>query len=157
MMDTVDDDLDYFEVMAVADLPPSEPNRADCLGVSITPRLQILGFTVRQPCCWYHERDWSAISEAAVAILGQASKSGIVRAKDVYKFAQDGIRASGLQGQDRHALYELLCPGIALMVGPSGKGYTNGQHRGQAMKDLNVKRTVVLRWPPMTGEESPCS
>lgn len=145
MTDGIDDDLDFFEVMAVADLPLSEPYQVDCMGAAFTPQIP--------SCCWYHERDWTAISEAAVAILGQANEAGISRAVDVYKYAQGKIRESPLRPLDRHALSELLCPGIALIVGSSCEEYTNGQHRGQAMKDLGVKRTVVLRWPPLDDEE----
>ena len=154
MTDGIDDGLDFFEVMAVADLPLSEPYQVSCMGAHFKPRRTILGFRVGRPCCWYHGRDWTAVCEAAIGVLGQATEAGIVKAADVYKYAREHVRASGLGVQDRRALDELLCPGIALMVGPSGEHYTNGQHRGQAMKDLGVERTVVLRWPPLDDEET---
>jgi hypothetical protein len=135
-------DLDYFDVMAVVDLPPAKPFRADCMGEHFRPRARF-----RRKCCWYHTRDWRAISEAAIRLVEEAHHAGVVPAQRVYEVVRDKTLSSRLRLQDRRALYELLSPSEAIMVGPSATAYTNGQHRGQAMKDLGIRRTIVLRWP----------
>lgn len=131
----------YYEIMTVADLPPSKPFRADCMGVNYRGRpRRFLG--LGKPCCWYHDQSWAAISETAISLIEEAGRAGIVEAMKVFRYAEKRV---GVAGRDAHAVYELLCPAVALLIGPSGY-YTNGQHRGQAMKDLGVRRTIALRW-----------
>ena len=144
----------YFEVWAVADLPPTKPFRVTCMGADYRPRLTLTG---RQRCCWYHARNWAAINKRAVRLVEEAHRLGASNAEQVRKFVDAQVgQPGGLFGgraEDHDALLTLFNAHRALLIGPSNNGFTNGQHRAQAMTDQRVKRTVVLRWTYPTDSE----
>jgi hypothetical protein len=139
-------ETEYFEVMAVRDLPPSEPFRADCMGENFVERRARPRLPFRKPCCDYHARDWAAISSESIRLLQEAQARGLRYACETYDFVRSQLKRLPLEKLDRNEVMFLFSPAIAIQIGPSGTAYTNGQHRGQAMRDLGVERTVVMRW-----------
>ncbi|WP_043665134.1 hypothetical protein [Streptomyces xylophagus] len=138
-------DVEHFAIMQVCSLPETRPFRTDCMGVNYRPRAED-----DSPCCWYHAQDWNTLSELAIGLLKRAWNTGLVAQASIYQFAYKELFDSDLERW--WLVVELFSPSsirVCTLVHPyDGRReaiYGNGQHRVQAMKDLRVERTVVLR------------
>ncbi|GAA3087006.1 hypothetical protein GCM10020000_87170 [Streptomyces olivoverticillatus] len=98
--------------------------------------------SVRSGCCWYHRQDWNSVTERAVQLVEDAHRQAI-SGHDLLPHALDKAQRDGISHADFDALYTLLSPPLAITA---STGYTNGQHRVQAMRDMKVERTVTVRW-----------
>ncbi|MFI0020305.1 hypothetical protein [Streptomyces griseus] len=134
-----------YKVVAVADLPEPAPFRESCMGAtqSILDRVRR-----RTSCCWYHQQNWSRVSELAVELVESARGAG----KTDREISDQRLTLAselGVGPADRPALDSLLSPavGIVARLGANAS-YTNGNHRARAMKDAGVVRTVVTTWLP---------
>ncbi|MDX3186606.1 hypothetical protein ABT248_31620 [Streptomyces sp. NPDC000971] len=138
-----------YVVMDVADLPEPTPFREACM----TPLRRILNRLLRRTsCCWYHQQDWSKVSELGIQLIEHARNDG----KTDHEISEQFIamaRELGTSNKDLMALKSLLEPSVAIAphLGENAT-YTNGNHRARAMKDADVTRTVVATWlPPHAG------
>ncbi|MEU9530474.1 hypothetical protein AB0D58_34600 [Streptomyces sp. NPDC048210] len=134
-----------YVVMDVADLPEPTPFREACM----TPLRRILNCLLRRTsCCWYHQQDWSKVSELGIQLIEQARTAG----KTDHEISEQFMamaRELGTSNEDLIALKSLLEPSVAIMphLGDNAT-YTNGNHRARAMKDAGVTRTIVATWRP---------
>ncbi|MFD9931420.1 hypothetical protein ACFWZK_35460 [[Kitasatospora] papulosa] len=106
----------------------------------------------RTSCCWYHQQDWSNVSELAIQLIETARADGKTEHEISGQFMTKA-RELGTSNQDLMALKSLLEPGVAIVphLGENAT-HTNGNHRARAMKDAGVTRTVVATWlPPSTS------
>ncbi|GLF98028.1 hypothetical protein [Streptomyces yaizuensis] len=94
-------------------------------------------------CCWYHGGGWRAVSVMALDVLRRARAQG-VEAEDMQESAVAHAAAAGATGWETEALAGLFSVADAIQPDSEG-GYINGQHRGQALLEAGVRRTVVLR------------
>ncbi|MFE0461234.1 hypothetical protein ACFW1A_18505 [Kitasatospora sp. NPDC058965] len=138
-----------FEVMSVWRLSKPHPFRVrECMpdGTPWWRRWLRQAVPVRgaRDCCWYHGGDWHEASRLAIEILTQALRQDIP-AEDMVGFADTYALKAGTGQWIREALESLF--NVATAVQPSSAGgYTNGQHRSEAMIAAGVRRTVVLRY-----------
>ena len=84
--------------------------------------------------CWYHQADWAAIADESIRILQTA---GTMQPVGRYAAA---ARESGLTGDDRRWLISLFDDPIVA----DEAGYTNGQHRGCALRFSGASRAAVV-------------
>ncbi|WP_446046438.1 hypothetical protein [Streptomyces olivaceus] len=137
-----------FEEFAVVRLGRPRPFREpDCMPAGVPwwrRRLrQVLPRRGAQPCCWYHGGDWHMVSAMAIEVLRRARAQG-VEADDMEEFGVVHAAAVGATGWESEALASLFSTADAIQPDSEG-GYVNGQHRGQALLEAGVRRTVVLR------------
>jgi len=88
--------------------------------------------------CWPHLGDWRIIAESSVEIL---DRLGPCDPKEYVKAA----KRLGLRHKDEGWLISLFSDPVII----GGDGYTNGQHRGCALRFSGAKRAVV-----QIGDES---
>ena len=151
-----------FEVVAVADLAVPRPFREPgCMpSRRPAPAAGALRWRRRAPaatrapgpavdgsCCWYHGGDWRLVCALAVELVAEGKRDGVPAAQ-LAQLADARARELGLTRWQHQALLSLVSVPVA--VSATAAGYTNGQHRVQAMRDAGVTSTVTLRypWPP---------
>ena len=93
--------------------------------------------------CTYHQANWKAIAGASVRIL---ENLGPREPKD-YLAAAERIR---LRRRDRPWLFSLFRDPIIIV----SSSYTNGQHRGCALRFSGAERAVVVTGTESLGEEN---
>ncbi|MFI0742487.1 hypothetical protein ACH4PU_31085 [Streptomyces sp. NPDC021100] len=131
-----------YEVKHVTDLPLPVPFREPgCMPSNGRPPKDASP-SAPTDCCWYHQQNWHAVCEQAIRLVEDAQRHAVTGC-GILPYALDQARREGTSPNDAHALYTLLSPHLAITA---GTGYTNGQHRVQAMRDLKVERTVTVRW-----------
>jgi hypothetical protein len=109
----------------------------------------------RADCCRYHRVNWHAVSEAAIRIALQAQASGTRP-----EAAAGAITPAscGLAGDDLEALGDLLTPEIGIEIDdddPHDQHVYEGRHRITAMRDVGVRRTVILRSELIEAADDP--
>ncbi|MDQ6884217.1 MAG: hypothetical protein M3077_08295 [Candidatus Dormibacteraeota bacterium] len=85
--------------------------------------------------CGYHQGNWAAVADASAAIV--ASVDG--RDPAAYLAAAEAVR---LPNRDKIWLLSLFYDPIVLST--DGEGYTNGQHRGCALRFSGAERAAVV-------------
>lgn len=158
---------------ALVDLPPTSCFRHDCLKVvgQGPMRRRLRRLTVRSCGCWYHGGSWAQATTIAFRALRSAhlaaaslpgSPDPVVDAMVVFEQVQEhaygGVKALSI-GRDpwvREAALSILKFPIKVSVSdhatltslgtrPNGEwSFTNGQHRVQAMRDQEVRRTPII-------------
>jgi hypothetical protein len=93
--------------------------------------------------CRFHKADWKAIADESVRIL---DRLGAAEPDD---YASEASR-SRLSKRDRHWLYSLFRDPIFI----GGGSYTNGQHRGCALRFSGAEHAAVVTGDESLGEES---
>ncbi|MFG2304527.1 hypothetical protein [Actinacidiphila glaucinigra] len=144
-----------FEVMAVRRLARPRPFREpDCMpsGIRWWRRWARQARPRRgsRTCCWYHGGDWHQVNAMALEVLAHA-RAASVSADSMENLALEHAATAGADRWQTQALATLF--NTAHAIDADSRGYTNGQHRAQAMLDAGVRHTVVLSivWP----DESP--
>ncbi|MFE6041087.1 hypothetical protein [Streptomyces sp. NPDC056452] len=98
--------MQYEEVMDIADLPEPAPFRAACM----TPLRRILNRIRRRTnCCWYHQQDWSRVSELAIHLLEKA-RSDVKTEREISDQFTTMAEGLGVSNQDLKALRSMLEP-----------------------------------------------
>lgn len=92
--------------------------------------------------CPYHDADWKAIADVSVRIIETLGR----RDPDDYASA---ARDAPLRGRDRGWLVSLFSDPIYI----GGGAYTNGQHRGCALRFSGAKRAAIATDDEILGEE----
>lgn len=141
MTDDTYDDSYTWVVMAVSDLPQTEPFRVECMNGSQS---------VTQPssgCCWYHGGDWRKVNAVAMRLLGAAQAAGV--APDATGgYVRAAAAAEGLGGWDDEALRSLFVSAWAIQITEKPVDgiprFVSGQHRVHAMRDVGATHTIVL-------------
>ncbi|WP_430786981.1 hypothetical protein [Actinoplanes sp. G11-F43] len=146
-----------FEVAAVIGLPrPDLDGEPACMpaGTPWWRRLvrQVAPSRAQRGCCWYHDVDWRAASQAAITALAAAHARRLEPDPD--EDPQDALldaAVTALEEQDLDAA-TVEAAGTLFFdpIQPESPGgavpYINGRHRAQAMLDSGVRRTVIGRW-----------
>jgi hypothetical protein len=144
-----------FGVVEVADLPPPhnpsscehsdryedirEQVRADGVDDELTAGVRFLDTITPEDCvrCRYHDGDWATIANESVRIVEELG----VCDQDKYL---EAAAQSELEGDDRSWLESLFFDPVDI----AGGSYTNGQHRGCALRFSGASRAAVV-----TGDE----
>jgi len=92
--------------------------------------------------CPFHNADWRAIADASVRIIETLGR----RDTDEYASAASDVR---LRRSDREWLVSLFSDPIFI----GGGAYTNGQHRGCALRFSGAKRAAIATDDEILGEE----
>ncbi|WP_217179857.1 hypothetical protein [Streptomyces sp. AC495_CC817] len=139
------EEIPVYEITPVADLPRPRPFREPhCMPAPDSWRRLLFWRThPARPasCCWYHQQDWTRLSETAITLIEDAHRDGVTGC-DIAPYALAKAQAAG-PVTDNHALHTLLAPSLAICA---ASAFTNGQHRVQAMRDQGVIRTITVRW-----------
>ncbi|MFF0205916.1 hypothetical protein [Streptomyces sp. NPDC005017] len=139
------EEVPVYEITPLATLPQSRPfQQPSCMpGPRSWQRMLFWRTHPARPttCCWYHQQDWTRVSEAAVALLEDAHRDGVT-GDGIAPYALDKAQAAGLSDADIDALRTLFAPALGICA---TWAFTNGQHRVQAMRDQGVSRTVTIR------------
>jgi len=96
-------------------------------------------------CCWHHGINWHLVSETAIGIALQAQADG-TPPEDILDAVD--LAACGLDGDDQDGLISLLSAGGGIELDDGDPGDVTiyeGRHRITAMRDVGVRRTVILR------------
>lgn len=150
-----------FVVTPVASLPPDEPFRADdCMPPVRFRRWRHLLARLRpapapKTCCWYHGGEWRTANATALRLL--ATTPMISTDPDDRQFELvEAAAAEGITGWQMHAVESLFLDPIRLLHDEDeGKTwYDNGQHRGRAMRDAGVARTITAVDEPVEPGQS---
>lgn len=148
----------WFAVTPVVELPVSQPFRVNgCMPPRRDSRwryavARLLPAPTPSGCCWYHGGDWRAANAVALRLLATTP----VTSTDHHAHTQqlgDAIAAEGISGWQRDAVYSLFDDPIILAHDEDDDRtwYVNGQHRGRAMRDAGVARTITLAEEPLAG------
>ncbi|WP_216586390.1 hypothetical protein [Streptomyces brasiliscabiei] len=153
------EEIPVYEITPLAALPQPRPFRQpSCMpGTRSWRRLLFWRTHPARPalCCWYHQQDWTRLADTATALFEAAQNDGVT-GPDIASYVLDKAQAAGLSGGDVDALHTLFSPALGICA---TSGFTNGQHRVQAMRDQGVSRTVTVRWhtpEPPPSESEPC-
>ncbi|MEU7480581.1 hypothetical protein AB0A63_31700 [Lentzea sp. NPDC042327] len=139
-----------FVITPVTSLPPDKPFRAEkCMPPVRLRRWRHLLARLRpapapSTCCWYHRGDWRAANATALRLL--ATTPAISTDPDEWQFElAEAAHAEGLTGWQLEAVQSLFLAPIVLQhdENEGATWYDNGQHRGRAMRDAGVARTVT--------------
>ncbi|MET7901047.1 hypothetical protein ABZS86_06050 [Streptomyces sp. NPDC005355] len=140
------EEVPVYEITPLAALPQPRPFRQpDCMPGTESWRRMLFWRTHPArptPCCWYHQQDWTRLSDTAIALVEDAHRDGLT-GHDIAPRALDKAKAAGLSASDIYALHTLFSPALGICATSS---FTNGQHRVQAMRDQGVSSTVTVSW-----------
>lgn len=139
-----------FVVAPDASLPPDEPFRVDGCMPPVRLRwwrhllAQLLPAQAPASCCWYHRGDWRAANATAVRLLATTPETSADPDDRQFELAE-AAAAEGISGWQLQAVQSLFLDPIRLLHDEDeGKTwYDNGQHRGRAMRDAGVARTIT--------------
>lgn len=153
---------DVFEAIPVTSLPPPH-NPSDCahadrfqhiLKAMPNTRQNFLARDLEagrrfleslQPndrkACDYHQGNWRAIADESVAII---TSLGVQDTSEPYELEAN----KRLNGRNRNWLWSLFNDPIVI----DERGYTNGQHRGCALRFSGAERAAVVVDTEETGE-----
>lgn len=92
--------------------------------------------------CPYHKGNWQAVADESVRIVSALGR----RDRDDYVA---GVKASPLSGEDKSRLYLMFTEPVVV----GGGSYTDGQHRGCALRFSGAERAGVVVDDEVTGEE----
>jgi len=92
--------------------------------------------------CRYHDADWASIADESVRIVEELGR------RDASDY-RAGARRSALPETDRAWLESLFWDPVDV----AGGGYTNGQHRGCALRFSGARRAAVVTDLEYLGEE----
>lgn len=153
---------DVFQAVPVTSLPPPH-NPSDCahadrfqqiLKTMPNTRQNVLARDLEagrlfleslQPndrkACDYHRGNWRAIADESVAII---TSLGVQDTSEPYQLEAN----KRLKGRDRNWLWSLFNDPIVI----NGRSYTNGQHRGCALRFSGAERAAVVVDTEETGQ-----
>ncbi|MFF8952334.1 hypothetical protein ACF09I_26530 [Streptomyces sp. NPDC014940] len=149
------EELPVYEVTPLAALPQPRPFRQPSCMPGARSWHRLLFWRTHParpaPCCWYHQQDWTRLSDVAIALVEDARRDGVT-GHDIAPYVLGKAKATGLSTGDINALYTLFSPALGICA---TSGFTNGQHRVQAMRDQGVNSTVTVSWhAPETSSPS---
>ena len=139
-----------FVVTPVASLPLDEPFRVDDCMPSVRLRwwrhlhARLRPAPAPSTCCWYHGGDWRTANATALRLLATTPDTSADPDDRQFELAE-AAAAVGISGWQLQAVQSLFLDPIRLLHDEDeGKTwYDNGQHRGRAMRDAGVVRTIT--------------
>jgi hypothetical protein len=140
------DEVDlWFAVANPLRFPRTRPFRTDgCMpevgpGLFTRLRRRVTPNTAARSCCWYHGGDWRVVCAAAVAVLTRIRRDGCTHPLRVLDRAATAPERELLDDWQRQAYDSLFHDPMIF----GAQQWTNGQHRGQAILDAGVTRTIT--------------
>jgi hypothetical protein len=149
-----------FEAVEVGSLPPPH-NPSNCenytrfadisqmlahAGVAdeLAAGREFLATLTAQECakCTYHQADWRAIADESTRIVGSLGRCNI----DDY---EREVESSALKEREKGWLASLFGDPVVI----EGESYTNGQHRGCALRFSGARRAAVVIGYETIGQE----
>ncbi|NJP74982.1 hypothetical protein [Streptomyces sp. C1-2] len=110
-------EIPIYEITPIADLPqPRLFREPHCMpGPNSWRRLLFWRTHPTRPtsCCWYHQQDWTRLSETVIALIKDAHRDGVTE-RDVVPYALARVRVAG-PAADSHALRTLPTPSLAIL------------------------------------------
>ncbi|KOV81770.1 hypothetical protein ADL03_27615 [Nocardia sp. NRRL S-836] len=138
-----------FIITPVANFPPGKPFRARrCMPPMRHRRWRHLLARLRPApapasCCWYHGGDWRTANATALRLLATTPMTSADPGEWPVELCE-AVDAAGITGWQRQAVQSLFLDPIVLEHEDNGRlSYGNGQHRGRAMHDAGVARTIT--------------